>query len=90
MIPIILSTILVVITLIFSIVFVVQKRKKAGITGIKSALSAICFLLVTVINLLAYWFDYRELLTWSFTAFLFILGAYFTKYIPVTQSKDGN
>jgi len=79
LIPIILSIILVI-ALIFSISVVVRKRKNAGITGIKSVLTSICFYLIAITNLLAYWFDFLGLISWSITVILLILGAYFTKY----------
>ncbi|MFE3573006.1 hypothetical protein [Lysinibacillus sp. NPDC059133] len=82
MVQIILSIILII-TLIFSISVVIQKRKKAGIIGIKSILTSICLYLIAVTNLLAYWFDFMGLLNWSITVILLILGAYFTKYMPV-------
>ncbi|WLR42321.1 hypothetical protein LC087_16640 [Bacillus carboniphilus] len=81
MLPIILSIILVI-TLFISIVFVIQKRKKAGITGIKSALTPICFFLMAIVNLLAYWFNFLGLLNWALIVLLLFLGAYFTKYLP--------
>lgn len=84
MLPIILSIILIL-ALIFSITLVVQKRKKAGITGIKTALTPICFYLIGITNLLAYWFDFMGLLNWSITVILLILGAYFTKYMPISE-----
>ncbi|WP_102272880.1 hypothetical protein [Cytobacillus massiliigabonensis] len=84
MVPIVLSIVLIV-ALIFSISVVIQKRKRAGITGFKSMLTAICFYLIAVINLLAYWFNFMGLLNWSIIVVLFILGAYFTKYIPVSE-----
>ncbi len=40
----ILSLILIIV-LVFSIIIVIKKRKKAGITGFKSALTQICFFL---------------------------------------------
>ncbi|MFC0417978.1 hypothetical protein ACFFHH_21500 [Cytobacillus solani] len=84
MVPIILSIILIL-ALVFSITLVVQKRKKAGITGIKSALTPICFYLIGITNLLAYWFNFMGLLNWSITVVLLILGAYFTKYMPISE-----
>jgi hypothetical protein len=84
MLPISLSIILIL-ALIFSITLVVQKRKKAGITGIKTALTPICFYLIGITNLLAYWFDFMGLLNWSITVILLILGAYFTKYMPISE-----
>lgn len=85
MLPVILSVTLIIF-LIFSILIVVQKRKKAGITGIKSALTSICFYLIAVINLLAYWFDFMGILNWSIIVILLILGVFFTKYVPMYET----
>jgi hypothetical protein len=78
-------TIILIIALIFSISVVIAKRRKAGITGIKTALSSICLYLMAVINLLAYWFDFLGVVSWSITIILLFTGAYFTKYIPVAE-----
>ena len=84
MLQIILSIILII-TLILSIIVVVKKRKKAGTTGIKSALTSICFF-IAIINLLAYWFNFMGLFVWFINFILLILGAYFTKYIRISES----
>ncbi|WP_339162716.1 hypothetical protein MHB50_06365 [Siminovitchia sp. FSL H7-0308] len=84
MIPIILTAILLI-ALIFSIYVVIKKRKKAGVTGIKSALTSICFYLIAITNVLAYWLDFIGLFSWSITMILLILGAYFTRYMFVSQ-----
>nr|WP_077212202.1 hypothetical protein [Bacillus dakarensis] len=84
MLPVILS-ILLVISLIFPIYIVVQKRRTAGVTGIKTALTSICFYLIAITNLLAYWFNFLGLWSWSITVMLLILGAYFTKYMGVSE-----
>lgn len=78
-------SIILVIALIFSIMVVVMKRKKAGITGVKSALTSICFYLIAITNLLAYWFDFIGLVSWTLTVILLILGAYFTKFMSVAE-----
>jgi len=79
----IIFSIILLLALSFSILVLITKRKRSGITGIKSALTSICFYLVAIINLLAYWFDFMGLLSWSITVILLILGAYFTKHIPI-------
>ncbi|WP_083865528.1 hypothetical protein [Neobacillus bataviensis] len=84
MLPIILSIVLII-TLIFSIFVVVEKRKKAGVTGLKSALTSICFFLIAIINLLAYWFNFLGLVVWFINFILLILGAYFTKYMQISE-----
>lgn len=78
-------SIILLLVLIFSVNLVIKKRKEAGVTGLKSALTPICFLLIGAINLLAYWFDFLGLLNWSITVILLILGAYFTKYMPTAE-----
>ncbi|UFU00119.1 hypothetical protein KO561_03910 [Radiobacillus kanasensis] len=84
MLPIILSAVLVL-TMIISIFTVIRKRKKLGITGFKTALTSICFYLVAVVNLLAYWLDFMGIISWVITVALLLLGAYFTKYMSVTE-----
>ncbi|WP_347860892.1 hypothetical protein U0355_09275 [Salimicrobium sp. PL1-032A] len=80
-------SIVLVITLIVSGSYVVYKRKEAGITGMKSALTSICFFLIGIINLFAYWSGFNGLVNWTMSIVLLLLGAYFTKYIqaPVKQ-----
>lgn len=85
MIPVML-TIMLIIALLFSISFVVIKRKKAGITGVKTALTSISLYVIAVTNLLAYWFNFLGLVSWSISILLLIAGAYFTKYIPVPKN----
>ncbi|MFS0637325.1 hypothetical protein AB1K84_15605 [Mesobacillus foraminis] len=84
MVPIIV-TIILVLSLGFSISFVIRKRKKAGITGFKSALTPICFYLIAVVNILAYWFNFLGLVNWGMTVVLLILGAYFTRFMPIAD-----
>lgn len=81
MVPIIFTFVLII-ALVFSVAVAVKKRKKAGIIGIKSALTSICFYLIAIINLLAYWFNFLGVINWSITIGLLLLGAYFTKYMP--------
>jgi len=86
MMPTILSIILII-ALLFSISVVIIKRRKAGVTGITSMLSSICLYLMAITNLLAYWYNFLGMISWSITISLLILGAYFTKYIPVSERK---
>lgn len=78
-------SIVLIIVLIISIIFVVKKRKKAGITGLKSALTQICFFLISIICLFAYWFKYTGLIIWVMNGVLLIMAAFFTKYMPRTK-----
>ena len=57
-----------------------------GITGIKSALTSITFFLIAITNILAYWFHFMGLVSWTITVILLILGAYFTRYMPMSES----
>ena len=85
-IPLILSIVLVI-ALIFAIIITIRKRKRAGITGLKTALTPICFYLIAVTNLLAYWFGLLGILNWTIMTILLILGAYFTKYLPMPEER---
>lgn len=85
--PTILSVILILVLMVSVSVFV-KRRKKAGVTGIKSALTSICLYLMAIINLFAYWFDFSGVVTWTITTVLIILGVYFTKYLPASPRKS--
>ncbi|SDL87858.1 hypothetical protein [Sediminibacillus halophilus] len=87
MLPIFL-TILTVVALVFSISINIKKRRKAKVTGIKTALTSICFYLIAVIQLLGYWLDFLGTISWTMTLLLLIAGAYFTKYLPVKEDGD--
>ncbi|MGP4069886.1 hypothetical protein [Halobacillus sp. B29] len=73
-------SIIVVGALVGSVIFTIRKRKKLGYTDFKSALTPICFYLIAVTQLMAYWFDFLGLISWGVTIGLLLLGAYFTKY----------
>ncbi|WP_456272278.1 hypothetical protein [Bacillus sp. AK031] len=79
--PIIL-TVLLTAALAASGLYVYKKRKAAGITGVRSALTSICFYLIAITNLLAYWLDFIGIISWGITLLLVMAGAYFTKYLP--------
>ncbi|AVR00960.1 hypothetical protein OBCHQ24_18805 [Oceanobacillus iheyensis] len=78
----IILTVILIIALIFSVYVMIQKRKKAGVTGIKNAIPSICLYLIAITHLLAYWFHFAGILSWSMTIVLLMIGAYFTKYMP--------
>lgn len=78
----------VVIVLIISIYYHIKKRKETGVTGIKSSLSPICFSLIAITNLFAYWFHFRGIISWGLTIVFLILGAYFTKYLLPPEKTD--
>ncbi|WP_438272967.1 hypothetical protein [Virgibacillus dokdonensis] len=69
--------------LIIAIYVTIQKRKRAGVKGIKSALTPICFFCISIVNIIAYFFEFLGLVSFGITVALFILGAYFTKYLKI-------
>lgn len=77
-----------IIAFIIVIPVIIRKRRKVGATGIKSGLTSICFLLIALINIFAYGFDFIGLLTWSISIVLLILAAYFTRFLPATVSNN--
>ena len=74
-------TLLVLVILGLSINKIIIKRKEAQITNLKSLGTSICFLLIAVVNLLAYWFDFLGVFSMAMTVALLIIGAYFTRYL---------
>lgn len=60
------------------------KREKL-IKGLKSALTSICFFSLAILNMFAYWFHFGGAFTWLFSIVLLLVGAYFTKYIPISK-----
>lgn len=75
-------SIIILIALALSIIYLIRKRKERGVTGFKTALTSICFYLIAVVNLCTYWFNFLGIISWSLTIGLLILGAYFTKFLP--------
>ncbi|RNC98062.1 hypothetical protein EC501_12545 [Lysinibacillus halotolerans] len=73
------------IALILSSVVLIKKRKKGRITGVKSTLPSICFILIAILNIVAIWFDWLGLISWMITVILLIVGAYFTKYLTINK-----
>lgn len=79
-----------IIVFITVIPIIIIQRKKAGVTGFKSALTPICFLLIALINIVGYWFNFLGLFTLLLSMAMLILGAYFMKYMSVSKrSYDG-
>ncbi|GIP65509.1 hypothetical protein J32TS6_40640 [Virgibacillus pantothenticus] len=74
------------IILITAVFLTIRKRKRAGVTGFKSALTPICFFLIAFANILAYFFGFMGLLSWLISVLLFILAAHFTKFLPVATN----
>ncbi|KOS28097.1 hypothetical protein ADK18_11875 [Bacillus anthracis] len=81
----ILLMIVFIIILAVSMYIAYQKRKKTEIKGLKSALTSIRFFSLAIFNLFAYWFQFGGMLTVLFSIVLILVGAYFTKYIPISK-----
>ncbi|MES5846613.1 MULTISPECIES: hypothetical protein [unclassified Bacillus cereus group] len=81
----ILLMIVFIIFLAVSMYIAYQKRKKAEIKGLKSALTSICFFSLAIFKLFAYWFQFGGMLTVLFSIVILLVGAYFTKYIPISK-----
>ncbi|AIY06835.1 hypothetical protein Plano_2870 [Planococcus sp. PAMC 21323] len=47
----------------------------------KSKVTAICFLLISIINIAGYWLENLGVFTMALTVALLITGAYFTRYM---------
>ncbi|WP_165995485.1 hypothetical protein [Bacillus sp. Cs-700] len=84
--PVILT--IITVTALFIATFIVfRKRKAAGLTGIKSALTPMFLFLIAIVNLLAYWFDFNGMINWVAMMVFLLLGAYFTKYTFKNENK---
>ncbi|WP_052158648.1 hypothetical protein [Halobacillus sp. BBL2006] len=53
-----------IICFLLSVYFFSRRRKKAGITGMKSALTSVCFFLIAIINFSANLFDFLGIVSW--------------------------
>ncbi|MGM0846247.1 MAG: LPXTG cell wall anchor domain-containing protein [Bacillota bacterium] len=80
-------SIILIAALVISGIYVFRKRRAEGITGIKTALTSLCFYLIGVVNLLAFWLESIGIISWGITIVLLIAGAYFTKYLPPASMK---
>ncbi|WP_223636497.1 hypothetical protein [Planococcus sp. 4-30] len=74
-------TALVLIALGVSINKIIRKRKASSATDLKSLGTSICFFLIAIVNILAYWFDIIGIISMSLTILLLITGAYFSRYL---------
>ncbi|MFQ3544013.1 LPXTG cell wall anchor domain-containing protein [Halobacillus rhizosphaerae] len=80
-------SILLIIAMIFSVLFTLKRRKKESVNGIKTFVPSLCFYLIAIVNMIAYWLNFIGVVSWTLTVLLLLTGAYFTKYLPVTQAK---
>lgn len=66
----------------------IKKRKRAGISGLKSAIPSIALFLIALINIIAYWFQFLGWLSLIITVGLLIVVTCFTAYIPSSSTKS--
>jgi hypothetical protein len=66
----------------------VRKRKRAGISGLKSTIPSIALFLIVLIHIIAYWFQFFGFFSLTITVGLIIVAAYFTTYIPSKKAKE--
>ncbi|WP_226659109.1 hypothetical protein [Pseudalkalibacillus hwajinpoensis] len=83
----------IVLTIVFVIVFLIgiyvqiKRRKRAGLTGMKSAISPICFMISAALNPVGYWFGFIGLYSLLGSMLFLLLGAYFLKEMQTADEK---
>ncbi|WP_082233127.1 hypothetical protein [Halobacillus massiliensis] len=80
-------TVVIIAGLIISNIITFKKRKKLGITGWRSLLTSICFSLIAIVQIIAYYSGFLGLISWMITMILLLLAAYFTKFLPKRESE---
>ena len=61
------------------------KREKIWDKRIEKCGNFYLLLLLAILNMFAYWFHFGGAFTWLFSIVLWLVGAYFTKYIPISK-----
>ncbi|MGB6407903.1 MAG: hypothetical protein WBF39_10530, partial [Planococcus donghaensis] len=64
------------------------KAKKTSNTDPKSRVTAMCFFLISGVNLVGYWFDLLGVFTMVLTVALLITGAYFIRYTQTDHKEN--
>ncbi|MCA0992079.1 hypothetical protein [Pseudalkalibacillus hwajinpoensis] len=83
----------IILTMVFAVVFIigiyvqVTRRKRAGLTGVKSAIAPICFMMSAALNPLGYWFGFLGLISLLGSMLFLFLGAY---YLKEMQGAEGS
>lgn len=85
-------TTLLWVALIVSIVITIfrairRKRKYGKVGGFKSYLTSISLYAVAVVNLIAAHMESLGIVSWVLTLIFILLGAYFTRFIPVEEKS---
>ncbi|MGH2316332.1 hypothetical protein ACRC6Q_01125 [Planococcus sp. SE5232] len=75
------ATVFLLIAIGFAVNKIIKKRKESSAADLKSLGTSICFFLIAIVNLLAYWFDIIGIISMSLTILLLITGAYFSRYL---------
>ncbi|ALS77371.1 hypothetical protein AUO94_01345 [Planococcus kocurii] len=64
------------------------KTKETTHTDPKSRVTAICFLLISIVNLVGYWLNFLGVITMALTLALLITGAYFVRYMQTDHREN--
>lgn len=84
------ATLIVLFILLLLVKKISRKRKQAQITDPKSLGTSICFLLIAMVNLFAYWFNFIGIVSMSLTMLLLVIGAYFTRYLQADYAAQSD
>ncbi|MBB5171947.1 hypothetical protein [Texcoconibacillus texcoconensis] len=81
------------IILIPTAIVIIQKKRKGlnNVYGIMGYVTPACFLLIPIIGVLSYWFNFMvfsSLFHWGINLVLFIVAVYFTKFLPVPEETS--
>ncbi|UTR10248.1 hypothetical protein MM300_20605 [Evansella sp. LMS18] len=81
------------ILLIPATIVIIQKKRKGlnNAYGLKSYVTPACFLFISIIGVMAYWFNFMvfsSLLHWGINLVLFFAAVYFTKFLPVPEETS--
>ncbi|OLS34017.1 hypothetical protein BTR22_19585 [Alkalihalophilus pseudofirmus] len=72
---------------IYSVFYIRKKRREHEITGWKSLVTSICFISIALISAGANLFGMLGMISWGLIIALLLVGAYYTKYLPIPQEK---
>ena len=65
--------------------YIAYQKEKSRNKRIEECINFNLFLFTCNFNLFAYWFQFGGMLTVLFSIVLLLVGAYFTKYIPISK-----
>lgn len=79
-------SIVFVLSLLGSMTLAVKRRRKAGQSGFKSAVTPLSFYAIAIINFIGFGLNSFGIVAWSSTIVLLIVAAYFMRYSVVSKS----